>query len=134
MTEKLLELAKNSYSPYSHFRVATIVVMKDGTEFKGVNVENAAYGSGICSERSAILAAISNGYKKGDFKELHCMCADSNRISTSCFGCRQVISELFDKDVPLYFYSNNGDVKKYTVEELCPYPFDEEDLKWEVVL
>ncbi len=129
MTEKLLELAKNSYSPYSHFRVATIVVMKDGTEFKGVNVENAAYGSGICSERSAILAAISNGYKKGDFKELHCMCADSNRISTSCFGCRQVISELFDKDVPLYFYSNNGDVKKYTVEELCPYPFDEEDLK-----
>ena len=129
MTEKLLELAKNSYSPYSHFRVATIVVMKDGTEFKGVNVENAAYGSGICSERSAILAAISNGYKKGDFKELHCMCADSNRISTSCFGCSQVISELFDKDVPLYFYSNNGDVKKYTVEELCPYPFDEEDLK-----
>lgn len=129
MTEKLLELAKNSYSPYSHFRVATIVVMKDGTEFKGVNVENAAYGSGICSERSAILAAISNGYKKGDFKELHCMCADSNRISTSCFGCRQVISELFDKDVPLYFYSNNGDFKKYTVEELCPYPFDEEDLK-----
>lgn len=129
MTEKLLELAKNSYSPYSHFRVATIVVMKDGTEFKGVNIENAAYGSGICSERSAILAAISNGYKKGDFKELHCMCADSNRISTSCFGCRQVISELFDKDVPLYFYSNNGDFKKYTVEELCPYPFDEEDLK-----
>ena len=129
MIEKLLELANNSYSPYSHFRVATIVVMKDGTEFKGVNVENAAYGSGICSERSAILAAISNGYKKGDFKELHCMCADSNRISTSCFGCRQVISELFDKDVPLYFYSNNGDVKKYTVEELCPYPFDEEDLK-----
>ena len=96
MIEKLLELANNSYSPYSHFRVATIVVMKDGTEFKGVNVENAAYGSGICSERSAILAAISNGYKKGDFKELHCMCADSKRVSTSCFGCRQVISELFE--------------------------------------
>ena len=129
MIEKLLELANNSYSPYSHFRVATIVVMKDGTEFKGVNVENAAYGSGICSERSAILAAISNGYKKGDFKELHCMCADSKRVSTSCFGCRQVISELFDKDVPLYFYSNTGEVKKYTVEELCPYPFDDEDLK-----
>ena len=129
MTEKLLELANNSYSPYSHFRVATIVVMKDGAEFKGVNVENAAYGSGICSERSAILAAISNGYKKGDFKELHCMCADSNRISTSCFACRQVISEFFDKDAPLYFYSNTGEVKMYTVEELCPYPFGQEDLK-----
>ena len=129
MIEKLLELAKNSYSPYSHFRVATIVVMKDGKEFKGVNVENAAYGSSICSERSAILSAISNGYTKGDFKELHCLCADSNRISTSCFACRQVISELFDKDVPLYFYANTGESKMYTVKELCPYPFDEDDLK-----
>ena len=129
MFEKLMELAKNSYSPYSHFRVATIVVMNDGKEIPGVNVENAAYGSSICSERSAILSAISQGYKKGDFKELHCLCADSNRVSTSCFACRQVISELFDKDVPLYFYSNNKDVLKYTVKELCPYPFDEEDLK-----
>lgn len=129
MVEKLLELAKNSYSPYSHFRVATIVVMKDGTEFKGVNVENSAYGSSICAERSAILAAISNGYTKGDFKEMHCLCADSDRISTSCFACRQVISELFDKDVPLYFYSNKGESKVYKVSELCPYPFEEEDLQ-----
>ena len=129
MIDRLLKLAENSYSPYSHFRVATIVVMKDGTEFVGVNVENAAYGASICSERSAILAAISNGYKKGDFKELHCLCADSNRISTSCFQCRQVISELFDKTTPLYFYSNTGESKKYTVEELCPYPLDEDDLK-----
>ena len=129
MIEKLLALANNSYSPYSNYRVATIVIMKDGTEFKGVNVENASFGASICSERSAILSAISNGYKKGDFQELHCLCADSNRVSTSCFACRQVISELFDKDVPLYFYSNNKDVLKYTVKELCPYPFDEEDLK-----
>ena len=129
MIEKLMELAKNSYSPYSHFRVATIVIMKDGTEFKGVNVENASYGAAICSERSAIVSAVSNGYTKGDFKELHCMCADSKRVSTSCFVCRQVISELFDKDAPLYFYSNTGECKKFTVEELCPYPFDEDDLK-----
>ena len=129
MIEKLLKLAENSYSPYSHFRVATILIMKDGKEFVGVNVENAAYGSGICSERSAILAAISNGYKKGDFKEMHCMCADSDRVSTSCFACRQVMSELFDKDVKCYFYCKTGEYKVYTVSELCPYPFDEEDLK-----
>ena len=129
MIEKLMKLAENSYSPYSHFRVATIVIMKDGREFQGVNVENAAYGSSICSERSAILAAISNGYTKGDFKELHCLCADSDRVSTSCFACRQVISELFDKDANCYFYANTGEVNKYTVRELCPYPFEEDDLK-----
>ena len=128
MIDKLLKLAENSYSPYSHFRVAAIVVMKDGKEFNGVNVENAAYGSSICAERSAILSAISNGYKKGDFKEMHCICADSNKVSTSCFACRQVISELFDKDVNLYFYANTGEMHAYTVSELCPYPFDEDDL------
>lgn len=128
MKEKLLKLANNSYSPYSKYKVATILVMKDGKEINGVNVENASYGSTICSEKSAIVTAISMGYKKGDFKELHCMCADSKKISTSCFSCRQVISEFFDKDASLYFYSNNGDVKKYTVKDLCPYPFDENDL------
>ena len=128
MIEKLKKLANNSYSPYSHFRVATILVMKDGVEIPGVNVENAAYGSSICSERSAILTAISIGYKKGDFKELHCLCADSNQISTSCFACRQVMSELFDKEVPCYFYANTGEMKMYTVKELCPYPFSEDDL------
>ncbi len=129
MIEKLMKLAENSYSPYSHFRVSTILVMKDGVEIPGVNVENAAYGSSICAERSAILSAITRGYKKGDFKELHCLCADSDQISMSCFACRQVISELFDKDVNCYFYSNKGEVKQLTVRELCPYPFGEEDLK-----
>lgn len=129
MVEKLINLANNSYSPYSKFRVATILIMKDGKEIKGVNVENASYGASICSERSAIVSAISQGYKKKDFKELHCMCVDSNRVSTSCFICRQVIVEFFDKDVDLYFYANNGEVEKYKVSELCPYPFDEDDLK-----
>ena len=128
MKEKLLKLANNSYSPYSNYKVATILVMKDGKEICGVNVENASYGSTICSERSAIVTAISLGYKKGDFKELHCMCADSKKVSTSCFGCRQVINEFFEKDAPLYFYSNDGNIKKYLVSELCPYPFEEDDL------
>ena len=63
MRDRLKELLNNSYAPYSNFRVSAVVVMKDGTSFNGVNVENAAYGSSICAERSAILAAISNGYK-----------------------------------------------------------------------
>ena len=129
MFEELLELGNNSYSPYSYFRVAAIVVMKDGKEFRGVNVENASYGAAICAKRSAILSAISAGYKKGDFKELHVMCLDSKTISTPCFMCRQVISELFDKDTIVTLYNNSGETKKYKVSELCPYPFNEDDLK-----
>lgn len=128
MKEKLLELQKNSYSPYSNFAVSAIVVMKDGVEFKGVNVENAAYGSAICAERSAILSAISNGYKKKDFKELNVM-VSSGEIGTPCFQCRQVISELFDKNTIVRCYSTTGEFQEYTVEKLCPFPFGEDDLK-----
>ena len=80
MKEKLLNLLNNSYSPYSNFKVACIVVTKDNKEFIGVNVENSSYGATICAERSAILSAISNGYKKHDFEKLYVMC-DSLKIS-----------------------------------------------------
>ncbi len=127
MIEKLINLQKNSYSPYSNYKVSAIVVMKDGKEFDGVNVENASYGAAICAERSAIVSAISNGYTKGDFEELHVM-VGSGEIGMPCFLCRQVISELFDKDKKVYAYSTNGDVEVHTVEELCPYPFGSDDL------
>ena len=39
MQEKLKKLLENSYSPYSHFPVSAVAVMKDGKEFYGVNVE-----------------------------------------------------------------------------------------------
>ena len=128
MKEKLQEILNNSYSPYSNFKVAAIAVMKDGKEFYGTNVENASYGAAICAERSAIVSAISNGYKKYDFDKLYVM-VNSDKISTCCFMCRQVISELFEKDRNIILMNKNGDEKVYTVLELCPYPFDEEDLK-----
>ena len=127
MIEKLINLHKNSYSPYSNFPVSAIVVMKDGKEFCGVNVENASYGAGICAERSAIVSAVSNGYKVGDFKELHIM-VSSGSIGMPCFICRQVISEFFEKDAKVYCYSTNKEVEVHTVEELCPYPFGSDDL------
>ncbi len=128
MKEKLLQLLNKSYSPYSKFRVAAIVVMKDGKEFEGVNVENSSYGASICAERNAITTAISNGYTKNDFERLYVMC-DSEKISTCCFLCRQMIVELFEKDKKVICMSNKGEVKEFTIEELCPYPFTEEDLK-----
>lgn len=133
MKDKLLELQKNSYAPYSDFHVSAIVVMNDGVEFRGVNVENASYGAAICAERSAIVSAISAGYKKGDFKELNVM-VSSGEVGMPCFICRQVISEFFDKDATVRCFATTGEYKEYTVEEICPYPFGSEDLKWNVDL
>jgi cytidine deaminase len=128
MEESLKRLLKNSYSPYSGFRVAAICLMKDGKSFGGVNIENASYGATICAERNAINAAISNGYKKGTFSELHVM-VDSDKAAYPCFVCRQMIIELFSKDAIIRAYATDGRYVEHTVEELCPYPFDSEDLK-----
>ena len=128
MKDKLLELLNNSYSPYSHFRVACIAVMKDGREFGGVNVENASYGASICAERSAMLSAISAGYKRYDFDKLYVMC-DSSKIGMSCFECRMVISELMEPDREIIAMNKEGEAEVHTVRELCPYPFTDDDLK-----
>ena len=127
MKDKLLNLHKNSYSPYYKFPVSSIVVTKDNNEYAGVNVEN-ANGTSICAERNAIANAIANGYKKGDFKEINIM-VSSNKVSTPCFACRQVILEFFNKEDIVRCYNTLGEYKEYTVNELCPYPFDEGDLK-----
>ena len=128
MEESLKRLLKNSYSPYSGFKVAAICLMKDGKSFGGVNVENASYGATICAERVAINNAIASGYTKGDFSKLYIMC-NSERISSPCFICRQVINEFFTIDDEVILYSNDGDKEVYTVKELCPYPFGSSDLK-----
>ena len=53
---KTFNLLKN---PYSKFRVACSIIMKDNTFIKGVNVENKSYGLTICAERNAMTSLIS---------------------------------------------------------------------------
>ena len=126
MREKLEKLLENCYARYSNYRVSCILIMQDNKEIPGVNVENASYGATICAERNAITTAISLGYKKGDFKEIHIM-VDSDKIGTPCFMCRQVITEFFDNNSKIYLYGHNN-MEEYVVKDLCPYPFNEDNL------
>ena len=128
MKEKLLNLLLNAYIPISNYAVSSVVVLKDGREFPGVNVEDASTRAGTCAERTAIFTAITNGAKKGDFKEINVMTSSNNTIGMPCFVCRQMISELFDKDAIVRCFNKNGEYVEHTVEELCPYPFGSEDL------
>lgn len=127
MKEKLLELLKNAYCPYTNFPVAAIVVTNDLKEFNGVNVEDASTRAGACAERVALFSCITAGYKKDDIKEINIM--TRGEISTPCFVCRQMLLELCNKNTKINCYNVDGNVKTYTVDELCPYPFNEDDLK-----
>lgn len=121
MNQKLNDLLTKAYAPYSHFQVAAILITKDGRIFNGVNIENASYGATVCAERVAIFKAISEGYGKGDFKELHLM-SSSHQESLPCFLCRQVFTEFMTGDENLIIYTDKGN-KTYKLSTLLPYPF-----------
>ncbi len=126
MKEKLKKLLNNSYSPYSNYSVSCILVTKDNKEYHGVNVENVSYGATICAERSALTSAISDGYKIGDFKEIHIM-NSTGKIGFPCFLCRQVLGEFINDDILVYLYTNDK-TETYTFGELAPHKFNKDNL------
>jgi cytidine deaminase len=126
MKEKLKELSKNAYAPYSNFLVASAVVMNDGSVFYGVNVENASYGATICAERNAINDAVKNGYKQGDFKSLYVY--NENKPTFPCFICRQTINEFFEGTEKLILLSDK-EMKECDIYEILSHPFGKEDLQ-----
>ena len=126
MKEMLSELLNNAYAPISGKKVACIVKMKDGTLFKGVNVENPSFKSGLCAEQVAIGRAISAGYTKGTFDSIYIMDSDNTFIKP-CFLCRQNFVDLFDQNVEIILLTMDGKEKVYKMNELCPHPFRMED-------
>jgi cytidine deaminase len=103
MIEKLKSIMKNAHTPYYHYSVAAIVITNDGKRFSGVNVETSSPAAGICAERNAIYQAVSNGYKKGDFKELHVM-VNSDKSAMPCFICRQALVDFMVRYEGLYLF------------------------------
>ena len=128
MKEKLQKLLNNSYTPYYKYPVAAVIVMKDGKEYSGVNVETSSPAAGICAERNALYTAITDGYTKKDVKEIHVMSRTEDEC-WPCFICRHAISDLCDKDVIIYSHTYTNRIVSHTVEELCPYPFGDDNMK-----
>ena len=126
MKDKLNELLKNSYAPYSNYHFACIVETKNGNLYEGVNVENASFGATVCAERNAIFNAVSHGEK--EFSALYLM-SDKDNILYPCNLCKQVMLEFFDKDVIFNIMNKNGDSKVLTFDELMRTTFSKDDME-----
>ena len=90
---------KNSYSPYSKFKVGAAVLASGGKIYRGTNVENASYGLTICAERSAIFAAITAGETQIKALAIVFSQKDLGPLSTPCGACRQVMAEFAKEDM-----------------------------------
>lgn len=124
LIQEALQARQNAYVPYSNFKVGAALLMKDGNIVVGANVENVSYGATNCAERSAIFAAVSQGYKKEDF-EMLAVTANSEEFTFPCSICRQVFVELFDAKMPIVVHRKDGQLTTKTVQELVPYSFSE---------
>lgn len=125
LIEETIKNKKNSYSPYSNFRVSALVKTKSGKIFKGVNIENAAYSPTICAERSALASAISNGEREFSYIIIN----GDSKDTFPCGVCRQFIREFADSDTKIVIANSTDDYKIYTIEDLLPHSFSKKDLE-----
>ena len=115
LVEKAEEAAANAYAPYSRYLVGAAVRTRDGREFAGVNVENAAYPLGICAEKAAISAAVTAGYGPGDLEAI-------GITASPCGGCRQWLHEFRIGEVS--YRGADGEIRTVAPGELLPDTWD----------
>jgi len=123
---------KNSYSPYSQFKVSSAIKLDNGTVILGTNQENAAYPSGICAERVAIFSAKST-FPNNNVEEIVIVTEASNPTPFSpCGSCRQVLMEYeMTQKKPIKVILKSGNSKVWifkSVKDLLPFAFDAEDI------
>ncbi len=116
-----------AYVPYSHFRVGAALLTSDGEVYYGANMENAAYGCCMCAERNAVYNAYMHGISIDDIEAL-AIVAECSRPVSPCGQCRQVLSELFPHNKPIYLANTDGEIKDTNVDELLPYSFEGDDM------
>jgi cytidine deaminase len=111
LVEKADAAAASAYAPYSRYLVGAVVRTRDGREFVGVNVENAAYPLGVCAEKTAISAAVTAGYRPGDIEAI-------GITASPCGGCRQWLHEFRIGEVS--YRSDDGELRTVAPGDLLP--------------
>lgn len=124
LVELAIAVRERAYAPYSNYLVGAALRATDGRIFTGCNVENAAYPSTLCAERSALVKAVSEGAREFDTIAVAAMAK-----SGPCGACLQMLLE-FAPDLHFYMADPEGNVSiSVSMKELLPYGFGPEWLR-----
>lgn len=118
-----LQVRQWAYAPYSQYAVGSAVLTDSGCIYDGVNIENAAYPSGICAERVAIFKAVSEGERV-----FEAIVVATENGGTPCGSCRQVMAE-FGQQTRVIMVNAAGEIcSDMLVTDLLPGAFTQQDL------
>lgn len=131
LIKSALEARKRAYAPYSHYQVGAALLTNELRIYTGCNIENAAYGPGICAERTAIAKAVSEGWRK--WKAIAVVGGPKGEVTQYAFPCgicRQVMREFADPESFLVIVAKSiKEYRVYSLGQLLPEGFGPENLK-----
>ena len=85
-----VEAMRHAYAPYSRFPVGAAGLVDDGRVVSGCNVENAAYGVGLCAE----CGLVSDLHRTGGGRLVAVVCVGGDgELLMPCGRCRQLLWE-----------------------------------------
>ena len=129
------EAAIKAYAPYSKFSVGAAVRLESGEIVRGANVENAAFPSGICAERSALSNSISNYPEDKPVALAIASMTDEGLTEeppSPCGSCRQVIAEEESRtgnEIKIILSGKNKTQIIMGISSLLPMQFNRKNLK-----
>jgi cytidine deaminase len=135
LLQKAKEALKDSYAPYSNFKVAASLLLENGEVVTGTNQENAASPVGICAEGTALSAA-SSLFPNAVIKKI-AITAKSERHLVNhpvapCGICRQRLLEYemrFNSPIEIIMMGEEGEIFSVrSVKDLLPLNFSKSDL------
>ena len=121
LVSRAVEIRKNSYSPYSDFRVGAALLAESGRIYTAVNMENSSYPAGVCAETAAFAKAVSEGERK-----FRAIAIAGGRDGEECFPCgicRQVMAEHCGGEFSVIIVSPPENYRVLRLAELLPYGF-----------
>jgi cytidine deaminase len=116
-----VDVMARAYAPYSKFKVGAAGLVDDGRVVAGCNVENAAYGVGLCAECGLVSALHASG--GGRLVAVACVNAAGEPLMP-CGRCRQL---LWEQGGPEMLLETARGVRP--MSEVLPDAFGREDLE-----
>lgn len=130
-TAEMKTLARNamnfSYSPYSKKKIGASLVLSNGKQYSGCNIENASYGGTVCAERVAIWKAFSENNNEIKITEVY-VASDEEKPWPPCGLCLQVLSEFATPETRITLINLNSAEKVFRFKDLFPEAFKSEHL------